>query len=46
METNFFSFDAGKKQSLDAWVNDVMMPITEAIGMISKHLEALYQELI
>jgi hypothetical protein len=46
METNIFDVDTDKKQSLEAWVNEMLMPITEAIGAVSMQLEALYQELM
>ena len=45
METKTLDLEAGKKQSLEAWVNDIIKPILSAIGHISEQLEALYQEL-
>ena len=45
MENNSLNLDVGKKQSLEAWVNEVMLPVLSAIGHISYHLEMLYKEL-
>jgi hypothetical protein len=45
METNIFDLESDKKQSLEAWVTDIIKPILSAIGHISEQLEALYQEL-
>jgi len=45
METNNLNLDPGKKQSLEAWVTEVMLPVLSAIGHISYQLELLYREL-
>jgi len=45
MEPNILNLEGNKKQSLEAWVIEVTMPIVEMIGVIVVQLEMLYQEL-
>jgi len=45
METNSLNLSKGKKQSLEAWVIEILMPVLEAISFITLDLERQLQEL-
>jgi len=45
MEVKPLNLNPDKKQSLEAWVTEIFLPVLSAIGFIANALEDLYQEI-
>jgi len=45
METSPLIINTNKKQSLESWVNEIIMPILESIAVVTQALEKQLQEL-
>ncbi len=45
MEPNILDIDGDKKQSLSAWVSEIMMPVLETISFVTMELELQLHEI-